>query len=308
VDCVDDQQRTPLHLAASNDLMQIALMLLAAGALMDRDTMGRTALHYAAIAGHVEMMGVLLDAGAYLEFADSTLRTSLHHAARMGHTEAVRLLLDRGALIDAVDGDERTALHMTARSDALFNTTLLLTERGAFVDTPDVIGFQPLHFACMLGMGTTVRHLMDLGGSVVSTDMSGWSPLAHAAAAGHAELVDYIVVRVLSPRTFELPDPANFERQDPNAKVVGVPAWLLVLMLGGGFSCCASMPIVYSLRRFGRTMKAYHPQFGDEVAEEFIEEIFESMAKSSTQIAKLCEKWDTIPAHTLNDLHRVKRN
>ena len=58
---------------------------------------GRTALHYAAAAGHLALMDVLLDAGADAALTEETGATPLGLARAAGKTAAVRLLKRRGA-------------------------------------------------------------------------------------------------------------------------------------------------------------------------------------------------------------------
>lgn len=50
---------------------------------------------------------------------DSCGETALRHAARQGHVEVLRLLLEAGAQIDASKGAELTALHDAAQNGHL---------------------------------------------------------------------------------------------------------------------------------------------------------------------------------------------
>jgi ankyrin repeat protein len=59
---------------------------------------GRTALHYAAAAGFLQVMTVLLDHGADYRIRDHQGETPLALARRYGRFAAVKLLEDRGAI------------------------------------------------------------------------------------------------------------------------------------------------------------------------------------------------------------------
>jgi ankyrin repeat protein len=96
---------TPLVWAAARDRVAAVRRLLALGAAPSavgtfggpRHGVGTTALHHAAEGGHLEVIEVLLDAGA-----DPTVTDSLYHAtpagwaAHGGHEAARALLVDRG--------------------------------------------------------------------------------------------------------------------------------------------------------------------------------------------------------------------
>ena len=126
-------------------------MLLEAGADKDAATMHGvtvTALHIAAREGHLEVVRLLLQAGADKDASNGDGLTALHFAARPGHSEVVRLLLEAGADKDAATthGVTVTALHIAAQEGHLEVVRLLL-EAGADKDTADTNGWTALHFA-----------------------------------------------------------------------------------------------------------------------------------------------------------------
>ncbi len=114
----------PIHEAARRGEVGTVRQLLDEGTPVDQfdttDPYGRetTALYQATKAGRIEVVGLLLDAGA-----DPTLRApdrrSVHHplqvAAQFGRTEILQMFLARGADPDA-PGKGSTALHMAVVS------------------------------------------------------------------------------------------------------------------------------------------------------------------------------------------------
>ena len=65
--------------------------------------LGQTALHYAALNGHVEMCAVLLRAGVMRDALTKVNRTPLHLACQHGHLSVVQLLIANGADLHAAD-------------------------------------------------------------------------------------------------------------------------------------------------------------------------------------------------------------
>lgn len=64
-----------------------------------QSTDGITALGYASIKGHAEVIKLLLDAGANVNNLDKLKRTPLYYAVYNNNIEVVKLLLDAGAYI-----------------------------------------------------------------------------------------------------------------------------------------------------------------------------------------------------------------
>jgi hypothetical protein len=72
-------------------------------------------LGVAAANGYVDVMRVLLDAGAYIDYQDRFGDSALMAAVRSGDVEAVRLLVSRGAKMSLQDADGLTAVDWAER-------------------------------------------------------------------------------------------------------------------------------------------------------------------------------------------------
>ena len=70
-----------------------------------------TALMRASNKGHVQIVLLLLAAGANLDMVCHAGFTALMRACGAGHLQVVRVLLEAGANTDAADNNGRTALH-----------------------------------------------------------------------------------------------------------------------------------------------------------------------------------------------------
>jgi ankyrin repeat protein len=154
---------------------------------------GMTALHYAAQAGHLDVVAILLRYHADVNALDNGGRTALleachggpwksepaeeiiqllldhnaqidlFQAAAMGRTGLIESILDRDpGLIDSPDKRGRTALFHAARNNRLAAVKLLV-ERGADVNRSDAVGIAALHRTSQECSDELIQYLLDHG-------------------------------------------------------------------------------------------------------------------------------------------------
>ena len=109
----DDEGETALHWAAINGRLEIAKILLSAGADINAadNYYGATALIYAARDRHAEIVKLLLSTGTNPNVARDDGTTALMMAVFNKNVEIVKILLTAGANPNATDEDGKTALY-----------------------------------------------------------------------------------------------------------------------------------------------------------------------------------------------------
>ena len=162
----------------------VLAVVLAAGAAPPQD-----GLLDAARRGDADEVRALLEDGADPDFAQGDGLTALHLAAREGHLEIVDMLIGAGAETGAATriGDY-TPLHLASGAGHAEVVGALLTtgaDPGAVTTSS---GVTPLHLAAEARAGEdAVRRLLEHGAPVNARERSaGQTPLIFAAAAGQA--------------------------------------------------------------------------------------------------------------------------
>jgi len=173
-----------LHLAVYHGQLEIVQMLLEQNAdINTHNKDGKVALHIAAqrcdSPDEIHVMQLLLDHGAdaNVPSRNNQRSTPLHVAATHGRFEAAQMLLEHNADINARNEDGKTALFLASRYSDRINVIRLLLDRGADVEARSNAGSDPLHVATWSGRLVAAR---DIGGS---------TPLHVASWAGRFEAV-----------------------------------------------------------------------------------------------------------------------
>ncbi|MCJ1439073.1 hypothetical protein MMC27_008464 [Xylographa pallens] len=192
----DDKRFTPLWVAACRGLLEISRLLLDAGANVNAvSNEGTTPLKEAAQIGATEVVQLLIERGANLDLAPSIWEDGpLIVAAGKDHIEVVRVLLTAGANSRAQQSGGWSCLHYALHNKNKEMAALIL-EYSPDVNASTRVGVRPLHLASMAGFVDICSQLVDLGAEVEAKDSGGLTALRVAVQAGQLEAVKMLISR-----------------------------------------------------------------------------------------------------------------
>eukprot|EP00004_Rigifila_ramosa_P001874 TRINITY_DN11870_c0_g1_i3.p1 TRINITY_DN11870_c0_g1~~TRINITY_DN11870_c0_g1_i3.p1 ORF type:complete len:641 (+),score=132.90 TRINITY_DN11870_c0_g1_i3:204-1925(+) len=205
----DKKQQTPLHLACRSGSLQTVNAILATcepGVLMDllaqRDDFSLTPLLCASCSGNsVELLRLLVGAGADLKAVNDEGAAAIHFAAVQGDTAAVEFLVASGIEIDQRTKDGTTPL-LTCAKYAKPPIALVhyLLDSGADVDAQDQLGMTPLLYAAQESSKSDFLNvILAHGASVEKSDAIGQTALFYAAQFGQAKAIQTLLAWGASP-------------------------------------------------------------------------------------------------------------
>jgi hypothetical protein len=134
------------------------------GLLEERAFSGKLS-EFVQFAQNVEMVRILLSAGADLTYKDPSGMNLLHIAIQNGFRDVVLYLLDAGFDVNAKDHWGRTPLHHSAGTIGS-GMALFLLQRGAYKDCQDSKGTTALMNAAEEGNVEAFELLLKMGASV----------------------------------------------------------------------------------------------------------------------------------------------
>jgi len=174
-----------LRACANNSIDAVPGMLLADPWLITfSDYDQRTCLHVAASEGHLALITMLLDRGAKTSPSDRWGGSPLDDAMRHNKPEAAELLRRHGATLGVAD---RTSAMIVASSKGDIAELQTLLSHGASPNSSDYDRRTPLHLAASEGHLDAITLLIDAGSNVNSEDRWMNRPFDDARRKGHAQ-------------------------------------------------------------------------------------------------------------------------
>eukprot|EP00903_Cladosiphon_okamuranus_P013459 g12535.t1 len=162
---------------------------------------GKTAMCLAARKGHVEVVQMLLGAGANPSVADKRRWTPLHFAAWKGHLRVVWELLGAGVDTSPLSDKHWTPL-LAAAMGGHTEVARQLIGAGASVAERTSNGWNALHMASQAGHVDVVRALLVAGARPDDVGEKGWTALMAAAAEGHGKIVRELLLLLASEENY----------------------------------------------------------------------------------------------------------
>ena len=176
--------------------------------------------------GHIEVVELLLAAGADVNQAGDYGDTPLHCASGKGHTEIVKLLLAAGADVNQANNSGWTPLQDSCQSGHSEVVSMLLAA-GADVNKAENHGKTPLYIASEYGNTDMVTVLLAAGADVNQTRDTGKTPLYIASQNG----LDEVVELLLAAPGIDVNQASNYGETPLNAAIVEPVSTEIVNML-----------------------------------------------------------------------------
>ncbi|GAA5978232.1 hypothetical protein JCM11641_001143 [Rhodosporidiobolus odoratus] len=147
--------------------------------LENGDGVGNSAVLQAATSGNLEILTLLLGAGADVHAVNNKGVTALHYAASKGHVNIGRLLISKGADINARDRANQLPLHRAATTGSIPFVHLILASKSPTkpekprLNLQDRAGNTPLHLAIESGHAELAVVLIEGGADRDRGDQDG---------------------------------------------------------------------------------------------------------------------------------------
>ena len=204
LEAIDSAGNSALHLAFNLGFVDLIPLLVNAGADLEaKDTAGNTALLRAVrldTEQRLDLVRLMLERAerpAAIDATNSAGETALHLASNLGFVDLIPLLVNAGADLEAKDTAGNTALLRAVRLDTerrldLVRLMLERTERPAVIDAANSDGETALHLAFNLGFVDLIPLLVNAGADLEAKDTAGNTALLRAVRLDTEQRLDLV--------------------------------------------------------------------------------------------------------------------
>ena len=190
------QSHTPLHLAAWRNALDVARLLVERGADVEaRTKAGQSTLSWAAMGNALDVARFLVEHGANVEARTKRGASTLHLAARENALDVARFLVEHGVDVEARNKHGISTLSFAAIGNAL-DVARFLVEHGVDVHAiSNEKGLTVLHNAAFHNALDVARFLVERGANVHAKGKHGRTPLHLAAENNALDVARFLVKR-----------------------------------------------------------------------------------------------------------------
>ena len=138
-----------------------------------------------------DRIGTLKSVASRFHKNDYPGNTTLSYAAWTGNTDVVKDLLHRNQV--DWDTNQPTPLFLAAWNMHTDVAEVIAQNRNDWIETPDALGFSPLHIAVQNNDCRLITTLIEAGAPIEATTDEGGTPLLIAADMGHIEAAEILL-------------------------------------------------------------------------------------------------------------------
>ena len=149
----------------------------------------------AAKSGDLETVKIILtEDNSQLNATDESGYTALHWACMKAHWDVVTYLIEAGADLNVVGGDGGTQINWAVHHDNV-DIVKLLIDKGAKLNIQNQWGMTELHTAIWRGNINVVEYLLDHGSDPSIKTNEGWTAMHYAHRSGHDHVIELLKKR-----------------------------------------------------------------------------------------------------------------
>nr|XP_008101141.1 PREDICTED: ankyrin repeat and death domain-containing protein 1B isoform X1 [Anolis carolinensis] len=182
------------HAAKTNNLDTMERLFKKKVNINAANILKRTALHFAVAGNHISAVDFLLHHKARVDIADKHGLVPIHLAAWTGNLDIMRMLIKAGADQKAKNQEGRNVLHFAAQNNNVRIVDYFIQDLHLLdLNTPDEKGRKPFLLAAEWGHVEMVNELISLNLSTTQKDKDGNTALHLAAKNGHHEVAEVLL-------------------------------------------------------------------------------------------------------------------